>query len=158
MVADLRVLVQFRPGSLGDQNHASDGRRINGPQIEIQSMLERAGAVSMEVVRVEPKDRLPNLSDDIVPNLMHNLPRYFCPHCAEYSVFEVRQPEPSPFSIEVIALFNRIVAPEESSDWDKADFLCRVCSRPVRVYFKYILLPVHKDAFGHVVLAVLETK
>ena len=112
----------------------------------------------MEVVRVAPKDRLPNLSDDVVPNLMYNLPRYFCPHCSEYSVFDIRHPGPSPFASEVIALFNQILIQQESAGWEKADFLCRVCSRPVRVYCEYTLLPVHKDAFGYVAKAVLETK
>jgi hypothetical protein len=87
--------------------------------------------IQRDVIRVEPKDRLPNLSDDVVPNLMHNVPRYFCPHCTEYSVFEIRRPEPSPFTIEMSVLFNQSITKQESDGWQSTDFLCRVCARPV---------------------------
>ena len=94
----------------------------------------------MKVVQIAPEERLPNLLQDPArygySNLMVNLPRYRCPHCGEYTVFAVTEPVPSPIPEPVRNQFKALTGRRSSYEQGVSDFLCRVCSHPVRVVYR----------------------
>lgn len=113
----------------------------------------------MRIVKVDPVERLPNLAETTHEqcHLMVNLPRYCCPHCNEYSVFSLGGDVRPPLSLEVRRQFDEFTptTPPEGYWFEKSDFLCRVCSRPVRVI--YLITEIHMAAYVRYAHSVLET-
>jgi hypothetical protein len=113
----------------------------------------------VRIVEATPEERLPNLVQDSArygyPNLLVNLPRYFCPHCGEYTVFSIAPPDPSPFEQLVRDEFDRLTIKRSPHEQGIADFNCRVCSRPVRVVLRYY--EFHMATFYYFAEAVFET-
>jgi hypothetical protein len=95
----------------------------------------------MNLISVDPWERLPNLVNDEhhgLTNLMVNLPRYWCPHCEQYTVFDVALGGvPSSFDEEVKRRFNRLAPPRDTWIEGQTDFFCRGCGRPVRITYMY---------------------
>jgi hypothetical protein len=112
----------------------------------------------MKVVCADPAGRLPNLVTDVTrygfPNLMVNLPRYWCPHCGEYTAFSVGELKQTPLDPDAYKLFE---AQTELTTHEQAvtDFLCRVCSRPVRLIYRYN--EHHMASYYYFAETVLET-
>lgn len=102
----------------------------------------------MKIVRINPVDRLPNLAV--------NLPRYWCPHCGEYSVFSFDVDASLPQ--EVLKQFDELTPRDPPTGYDlaKSDFLCRVCARPVRVV--YLWMEFRMGAYYRFAESVLETE
>lgn len=124
-----------------------------------ESLIRPHAARAVKVVNAVPKERLPNLVQNSkrygYPNLMVNLPRYFCPHCGEYTVFAITPPEPSPFDDAVRQKFDELTIKRSPSEQFIADFVCRVCARPVRVVI--LFYEFHMASDYYFAEAVLET-
>ncbi|QDT51898.1 hypothetical protein Pan258_59950 [Symmachiella dynata] len=94
----------------------------------------------MKIMQIAPEERLPNLLQDAerygYPNLMVNLPRYRCPHCGEYTVFSVPEPNASPIPAGIRAQFDALTDRRSPYEQGVSDFLCRVCAVPVRVVYQ----------------------
>ena len=115
----------------------------------------------MKIASVDPKERLPNLADREHPvysyrNLMVNLPRYWCPHCDEYTVFSIGASDPCALSDDVHRQFDALTPTRSTYEQGVSDFLCRGCSRPVRVIYR--ILEVQMASYRYFAEAVLEAE
>ena len=120
--------------------------------------------VAMNLVQTAPDRRLPNLLQDPerygYANLMVNLPRYGCPHCGQFTVFStdavfsVDQPAASPIPEALLGAFDALTAQRSEYEQGVADFLCRGCSRPVRVVYRVV--EFHMASYHYFAEAVIE--
>lgn len=128
---------------------------------EIPYLLRPQNMDTTNIVRVDPKERLPNLEDREHPiygyrNLMVNLPRYRCPHCGEYTVFDLPGVEPSPLPPDILSQFDARTPHNSQEGQGVSDFLCRICSRPVRVVYR--IEEIHMASYAYFAEFVLELR